>query len=140
MVTIRIATAAELDLQDVLDLYNSVGWSAYTDKPEALGAALAGSSLIVEARLGTELAGLARVISDNATICYLQDILVRPSHQREGIGRMLVTEALARFAHVRQKVLLTDDEPGQKAFYDSLGYRSTTEFGDGTLRAFVRFD
>ena len=36
-------------------------------------------------------------------------------------------------------VLLTDDEPGQRAFYESLGYRETRDFGEGTLRAFVRF-
>jgi hypothetical protein len=30
------------------------------------------------------MSGLARVISDGASICYLQDILVRPSHHRRG--------------------------------------------------------
>jgi hypothetical protein len=45
-----------------------------------------------------------------------------------------------RNAEVRQKVLLTDDEYAQKAFYESLGYREIRDFGEGTLRAFVRFD
>jgi ribosomal protein S18 acetylase RimI-like enzyme len=66
-----------------------------------LAAALNGSSMIVEARLGTDLVGLARVISDNASICYLQDILVHPNHHREGIGRRVATEALTRYTHVR---------------------------------------
>lgn len=47
--------------------------------------------------------------------------------------------ALQPYASVRQNVLLTDDEPGQQAFYESLGYSETREFGPGTLRAFVRF-
>lgn len=140
MVTIRAVQAATLELDEVLSLYGCVGWSAYTGNPALLAAALAGSSLIVEARRGTGLVGLARVISDNASICYLQDILVHPDHQREGIGRALAAEALARYSHVRQKVLLTDDEPGQKAFYESLGYRETADFRGGALRAFVRFD
>ena len=60
--------------------------------------------------------------------------------QRTGLGRRLVEAALEPYAAVRQKVLLTDDEPGQKAFYESLGYAETSGYGDGTLRAFVRFD
>jgi len=88
------------------------------------------------ARDGQVLVGLARVVSDKATICYLQDVLVHPDHQREGVGRQLVELALKPYAHVRQKVLLTDDEPGQKAFYESLGYAQV----EGVLRAFARFD
>jgi GNAT superfamily N-acetyltransferase len=117
-----------------------VGWSAYTDDPETLRAALEGSSIVVAARDGGTLVGLARVISDSASICYLQDILVHPAHHRTGMGRALVAEALAPYAHVRQKVLLTDDEPHQKAFYESLGYTWTSEFRGGAVRAFVRFD
>jgi hypothetical protein len=32
------------------------------------------------------------------------------------------------------------DEPSQRAFYESLGYREIRDHGDGSLRAFVRFD
>ena len=56
------------------------------------------------------------------------------------MGRALVRAVLDRYASVRQKVLLTDDEPGQRAFYESLGYREIRDYGPGTLRAFVRFD
>ena len=84
--------------------------------------------------------GLARVISDGASVCYLQDVLVHPDEQRNGTGRQLVLAALEPYAGVRQKVLLTDDEPGQRAFYESLGYTEVHEHADGSLRAFVRFD
>ncbi len=50
---------------------------------------------------------------DGATICYLHDVLVHPEAQRAGVGRALVRAALEPYAAVRQKVLLTDDEPGQ---------------------------
>lgn len=83
---------------------------------------------------------LARVVSNNATICFLQDVLVHPEVQRAGIGRRLVEAALQPYASIRQKVLLTDDESGQRAFHESLGYNETRDFGPGTLRAFVRFD
>ncbi|MFD1213749.1 GNAT family N-acetyltransferase [Arthrobacter sp. GCM10027362] len=139
MAVTRSVEAAGLDPGEVLNLYNSVGWSAYTDNPAVLAAALAGSSLVVEAGLGTKLVGLARVISNGASICYLQDILVHPDHRRDGIGHALAAEAMTRYAHVRQKVLLTDGEPVQKAFDESLGLRETADFRNGSLRAFVRF-
>ncbi|MCU1413722.1 MAG: N-acetyltransferase [Microbacteriaceae bacterium] len=132
----EFAAAGTVDRGELVALYESVGWSAYTKDPDKLVAAIAGSSTVVTAREGGELIGIARVVSDGASLCYLQDIIVRPDHQRFGIGRELVTMALAPYEHVRQKVLLTDDDPAQKAFYESLGYQQVAE----PLRAFVRFD
>lgn len=130
-----IPTQAEL-----AGLYDAVGWSAYTRDLDTLDRAVRGSSLVVTARRDGRLVGLARVLSDGATIAYLQDVVVLPDEQRGGLGRRLVEEAIAPFASVRQKVLLTDDEPGQRAFYEALGFAETRDFEDGSLRAFVRFD
>ncbi len=126
--------------EELIELYDAVGWTAYTSDPDLLEAALEGSSRVVSARYGDQLLGLARVISDGATIAYLQDVLVRPELQREGVGRQLVQAALEPYADCRQKVLLTDDEPRQRKFYESLGFTEIRDEGDGRLRAFVRFD
>ncbi len=91
------------------------------------------------ARLDGQLIGLARAVSDNATICYIQDILVDPAHQRSGLGRQMVETILGQYGDVRQKVLITDDEPGQRAFYESLGFSLAGEM-DPPIRAFVKFD
>jgi GNAT superfamily N-acetyltransferase len=124
---------------DLIGLYASVGWSAYASDPDALVLALAQSSYVVSARDETgALAGLARAISDNVTICYLQDILVNPIHQRNGLGRALVDKVIEHYVHVRQKVLLTDDEPGQRAFYESIGFIEVHDFSPTPMRAFVK--
>ncbi len=128
------------DRAELVQLYDAVGWTSYTTDPDVLVAAVEGSTRVVTARYEEELLGLARVLSDGASIAYLQDVLVRPELQREGVGRQLVQTALQPFEHVRQKVLLTDDEPRQRAFYESLGYTELREHGDGRLRAFVRFE
>jgi GNAT superfamily N-acetyltransferase len=86
------------------------------------------------------LIGLARCVSDDATIAYIQDILVHPDHQRKGIGKALVEAVLHRYAHVRQKVLLTDDRPEQLRFYETLGFRNTRELEKTPLNAFIRMD
>lgn len=121
------------------ELYGSVGWTAYTQDPASLHASVMASSHVVSACCDGALVGLARVVSDFGSIVYLQDVLVHPNLHRRGIGRQLVTLALRSFPGVRQKVLLTDTDPEQKAFYESLGFSEASERGQSGLRAFVKF-
>ncbi|MCW2832312.1 MAG: N-acetyltransferase [Nocardioides sp.] len=123
--TIEIDAGTVPERDELAGLYDAVGWSAYTRDLDALERAMEGSARVVTARRDDRLVGLTRVVSDGVTIAYIQDILVHPDEQRSGVGRRLVTEALAPYADVRQKVLLTDDEPGQRAFYESLGFAET---------------
>lgn len=123
---------------EALVLYEAVGWSAYTRDPATLERALAGSDHVVTARRGGRLVGLARVITDGASIAYLQDILVDPECRRTGVGRRLFEAAFAPVAHVRQKVLVTDAEPGQRAFYEAVGFTEVHDL-DPEGRAFVRY-
>lgn len=143
MVKLSVAPVTDIDTDlttdELVALYAAVGWTAYTREPELLAKAVRGSSYVVAARRDGQLVGLARALSDDATVCYLQDILVHPEAQRAGVGRALVTAVRERFAGVRQQVLLTDDEPGQRAFYESLGFAEIRDFAAGTLRAFVAF-
>lgn len=124
---------------DLVGLYASVGWAAYAKDPDSLVRAVEQSSYVVSARDSDgELVGLARIISDDVSICYFQDILVRPDQQRTGVGRTLLERALERYVHVRQKVLITDNEPGQRAFYESIGFIEAQDFQPAPLRAFVQ--
>ncbi|GAB3273115.1 hypothetical protein GCM10027562_42820 [Arthrobacter pigmenti] len=135
---VRLASATSVALRDLVRLYAAVGWTTYTKAPESLAAAISGSSYVITARMDGELVGLARAISDNATICYIQDILVDPAHQRSGLGRQLVETILGQYSDVREKVLITDDER-QRAFYESLGFSDVSDM-DPPIRAFVKFD
>ena len=130
----------DLPFDQVVELYNSVGWLAYTtdeQKPK-LQEAIRNSTYVVTARSSERLIGLARCISDDVSICYLQDILIHPKYQGQGIGRELLANCLERFAHVRMKILLTDDEERQKMFYESLGYRNTKDLKKFPLNAYVQ--
>ena len=121
---------------EVLRLYDAVGWSAYTNDPEKLMRGLHHSLRVVTARADGRLVGLARVVGDGETIVYLQDILVLPKLQRTGIGRRLFEAAFSPYAGVRQHVLITDQEPRQRAFYEAMGFK---EIGEANGRAFVRY-
>lgn len=135
---VTLAYSAELPTATLVDLYNAVGWHAYTGDPAGLARAVRNSSYVVTAWDGPTLVGLARGLSDDVAIFYLQDILVRPTAQGQGIGRILLEECLRRYAHVRQKVLLTDDEPRQRRFYEALGYVNIRDFSAWPLNAYVQ--
>ena len=124
----------EKDFQPVLELYEAVGWTTYTKNPEKLKYALYNSAFVLVFSEGNEVRGLVRCVSDDHTICYIQDILVNPAYQRHGIGHKLLTKVLENYAHVRQVVLMTDYEEGQRNFYESLGFREIK----GDLRGFAR--
>ena len=126
-----------LDADDLLALYNAVSWSTDTKDKEGLVTVVEGSDLVLAAWKGQLLVGLVRALSDDQSVVYLQDIIVHPEHQGRGIGRLLVTRVLERYAHVRQKVLLTDDRLEQLKFYDSLGFKNTRELVQTPLNAFV---
>ncbi|MFT3893021.1 MAG: GNAT family N-acetyltransferase [Anaerolineales bacterium] len=135
-----IKTGHELPFDQLVDLYNSVGWLAYTteeQKPK-LQQAIRNSTYVVTVWDREKMVGLARCISDDVSICYLQDILIHPDYQRQGIGRTLLANCLERFAHVRTKILLTDDEERQIKFYESLGYKNTKDLKKIPLNAFVQ--
>jgi len=138
--SITLKTDHDIPFDQLVDLYNSVGWLAYTSdeqKPK-LQEAINNSNHVVTAWSDERLVGLARCISDDVSICYLQDILIHPEFQRHGIGRKLLSNCLERFAHVRMKVLITDNEERQKLFYESLGYKNTKDLKKTPLNAFVQ--
>jgi GNAT superfamily N-acetyltransferase len=134
-VPVRVAAEHTLDRDEIVDLYASVGWNAYTADPDQLMRALAGSHLVLTARDDTgALVGLARTISDGETVCYVQDILVRPDAQRHGVGRALMDELHQCYAHCRAFVLTTDSSGGAADFYRTVGLvphaeRDLTAFG-----------
>lgn len=122
-VVARVRPKKALEIGGVIDLYTAVGWSAYTSDPEGLQRALRRSHRVVAAwDKDKRLVGLARSISDKATICYVQDILVHPDVQRMGVGKALVERLLSEYPDIRQTVLMTDGSPEQKAFYAALGF------------------
>jgi N-acetylglutamate synthase-like GNAT family acetyltransferase len=134
-----IATDRVPTVDQLVELYDSVGWTAYTKDPATLHAAVAGSSFVVTGWDRQEqLVGLARAVSDDASVCYVQDIVVRPERQRGGVGRVLMLSVLARYTHVRQIMLLTDDEDRQAKFYEAMGFAQVGTGEFRSLRTFLR--
>lgn len=120
---------------DLTKLYNSVGWFAYTNTRVNLLAAVANSLMVVSAWADNQLVGLVRVVGDGETIIYIQDILVDPKFQSQQVGTELMNRVLNMYPNVRQKVLLTEEAPDVRHFYEKFGFRSADQ---GTLVAFYK--
>lgn len=114
---------------EVLRLYASVGWTAYTDHPKTLRKGFENSLLTLAAYEGEQLLGIIRAVGDGHTIVFVQDILVAPEHQRKGIGTALLQTVLDRYSHVRRIELATDNTEKTVAFYKSMGFREMSEIG-----------
>lgn len=117
------------DEREILPLYASVGWTAYTNRPNVLRKGFENSLLCLAAYEGDRMIGLVRVVGDGQTVVLVQDILVHPAQQRQGVGTMLMDALLKRFPNVRQIQLLTDDTPKTVSFYESLGFKSVDAMG-----------
>ena len=115
--------------QEIIDLYQSVGWTNYTSCPEMLEEAYKNSLCILGAFEKEKLVGIVRVVGDGISIVFVQDILVLPEYQRQGVGSALMRAVLEKYASVYQVELLTDSTEKSKAFYSSVGLVPVSELG-----------
>ncbi|MCP1547438.1 MULTISPECIES: GNAT family N-acetyltransferase [Methylorubrum] len=86
---------------------------------ERLRRILKGSDLIVTARLGGRLVGVARTLTDFAFCAYLATLAVARDCQGLGIGRRLIAET--RAAAGPEVSLLLTAAPGIEGYYEALG-------------------
>lgn len=120
---------------EILNLYKSVGWTNYSDKPEMLKNAYANSLKILGAYENEKLLGIIRVVGDGYSIVFIQDILILPDYQHRGIGTALIKKILEMYKNVYQKELLTDNTEKTIQFYKSVGFEMDTDIG---CRAFLK--
>ena len=80
---------------------------------------------------------MIRCVTDEISVVYIQDVLVDPAYQRRGLGTALMRALESEYAHVRLKVLLTDDTPVQTQFYTGLDYRDSRTLTARRLNAFL---
>ncbi len=116
------------DPAEVLDLFVAAGYAAASDEASLrlLTKALAHSNVIVTARSGGQLVGVARGWSDFAAIAYLADIAVHDQWRRRGIGRALM-EAFKESAGGEEVKLLLLSCPEADGFYRRLGLEPAPE-------------
>lgn len=114
---------------EIIHLYESVRWVNYVEHPQRLRESYKNSLCILAAYKDTELVGILRAVGDNASILFIQEIIVLPKYQRMGIGTKLIKSAMEKYKDVYQIELLTDDTEKTISFYKSVGLTPTNEIG-----------
>jgi ribosomal protein S18 acetylase RimI-like enzyme len=119
---IKYKTLSNFNDNDILRLYENVGWVIYTEDIKKLIQAINNSLFVFTAWDKDKLVSLIRVVGDGVSIIYIQDILVLREYQQNRVGSKLLKEVLEKYKDVRQKVVLTDDVEKTKSFYESNGF------------------
>ena len=127
-VMIKITKERSVSIDDVLHLYQAVGWTNYTNQPQMLEQALTHSLAIYLAHDGEEIVGLVRLVGDGFSSVFVQDLIVLPSYQRQGIGSNLMKQALADYKDAYQIQLATEQTEKNLGFYRSLGFETLSTY------------
>ena len=125
---IKITKETSVSLDDVLHLYQAVGWTNYTNQLQMLAQALTHSLAIYLARDGEKIVGLVRLIGDGFSSVFVQDLIVLPTYQRQGIGSTLIKQALSDYKDAYQVQLATEESEKTLGFYRSLGFETLSSF------------
>jgi len=135
--TLNFSNRNKINPEQLGKLYNDVEWYAYTQDLVGLQQAMEKSLEVISVWKDEELVGLIRVVGDGLTIIYIQDILVLNSYQNQGIATQLVQQVLMKYKNVRQKVLMTEEAPDVRHFYEKNGFQSCDK---GSLVAFAKMN
>ena len=119
-----------VSFEEILPLYEAVGWTNYTSNPTMLRNALENSLFLISARDEEgNLIGFLRAVGDGYSIVYIQDIIVLPEYHRQGIGTQLLRQTMEYFNEVYQMILTTDSELKTIAFYEANGFTALSKYG-----------
>ncbi|MTV78041.1 GNAT family N-acetyltransferase, partial [Streptococcus pneumoniae] len=84
--------------------------------------ALSHSLVIYVALDGDAVVGLIRLVGDGFSSVFVQDLIVLPNYQRQGIGSLLMKEALKDYKDAYQVQLVTEETEKNVKFYRSMGF------------------
>ncbi len=115
-------------IDELINLYEDVKWIAYTNDVKQLKDAIDNSLKVWTAWDVDRLVGLARVIGDDYTIIYIQEILILEDYQNQGIGSKLLKLILEQYKSIRQVVLMTENTEKTIRFYQKNGMVKTSEY------------
>ncbi|WP_243543894.1 GNAT family N-acetyltransferase [Pseudodesulfovibrio tunisiensis] len=94
-----------------------------TRKPDRLRRTFENSDLVLFARDGDRLVGLARALSDGVAGSIIYDLCILPEYQGKGLGKRMMKAMLGR---LKSRNVLLYAVPGKEKFYEQFGFRVMT--------------
>ena len=128
----RIPTAKEYN-----ELHLAVQWPTLDETLAEQGLSNSLYAVVVQDEKG-KIVGMGRVVGDNAIYFHIQDVIVRPEFQRQGIGKLIMKELMSyvnRTGGKNSSIGLMSSK-GREAFYRSFGFmdRPSERFGCGMIK------
>lgn len=109
-------------LEEIKEIYSEQGWTAYLQDDEKLKRAFDNSLYIYGAFERGNLVGFVRCVGDGEHIVLVQDLIVKETYQRHGLGTALLKHVFEKYAHVRMVSLYTDKMDNRSnSFYRKVG-------------------
>ena len=123
------------DVETCLALRRAVGWPV--PEADALARALSGTLYSVIAEVAGRTVGMTRVLGDGVLCFLVQDLIVHPDYQRQGVGTRLMDAAMAYIdSHAARKAYVAlFSARGLEHFYERYGFvvRPSASGGSGMV-------
>jgi len=120
MSTLQYASDITPSASAVIDLYASAGLNRPISDAQRIADMYAHSNLILTAWDGSKLVGVARSLTDFRYCCYLSDLAIEKSFQKQGIGKKLIE--LTREKLGPECMLLLLSAPNAMGYYPKVGF------------------
>jgi aralkylamine N-acetyltransferase len=116
----------------VQEICESVGW--LRRDPDLIAVALENSMVVLSVWENEYLVGFARATGDKTFNATIWDVVVRPTHQRRGLGKLLMKEVLKQIDNFRIPLITLYADPGTEGFYQRFGFLSDPTGTRGMFR------
>jgi aralkylamine N-acetyltransferase len=116
----------------VQDICESVGWARRD--AELISMALENSLVVVSVWETGRLIAFARATGDKVFNATVWDVVVRPSHQGRGLGRLVMKEVLRELDVYNIPLITLYADQGTQHFYEKLGFLSDPNGAQGMFR------
>ena len=128
-----------LTYNEYIEIINTVGWRIPSKR--LLEKSL-NNSMTVKYIIDNTPVGMARMVTDNGYIALIVDVIVKPEHQGQGIGKKMINNLLDR-----AKGTLEDSESmmiqllsadGKVNFYKQFGFKDKKEVVDAGMYMWLK--
>jgi len=117
---ISVSHAKDISAASVQDICASVGWSKR--EPDLISQALENSLAVASVWDKGLLVAFARATGDKVFNATVWDVVVRPSHQRLGLGTLVMNELLTQLDVYHIPLITLYADPGTDSFYKKFGF------------------
>jgi predicted N-acetyltransferase YhbS len=107
--------------KEVAEVFRRSGIPRPVDDTERIKRMIENANLIVCARDGKRLVGIARALTDHCFCCYVSDLAVDREYQGKGIGKALLRRI--KSSQSEEVMILLLSLPGAHAYYPHIGFK-----------------